>query len=421
MVTGMGATTPLGGSVAQTWGAIRSGESGVTKLETDGPPLPVRLAGLLREDPTVPLARCLYPEPHEQARMARRLPALLDRSQQVALLAAHEALTDADLLTSSLPSRVTEVDPERLAVALGSGVGGANSLIQAHDTLHERGWTRVPPWAVTRLMPGGPAAAVSIEFGAQAGVHAPSSACASGAEALWLGRMLIQTGRADVVIAGGADASISPVSIAGFAVIRSLSRCDDPERAARPFDRDRDGFVMGEGAGVLVLERQEHAQARGAKIHAHLVGAEVSADANDWKLPDTERQVRTLQAAIADAELTPYDIDHVSAHATGTLAGDAAEARAISRALGPACPTVTAIKGHTSHMIGAAGAVEAIVAIRTIQTGVVPAVRNLEQLDADIEDLDVVRSAHREQRGIRAALSSSFGFGGVNAVLVLTA
>ncbi|TLS46127.1 beta-ketoacyl-[acyl-carrier-protein] synthase family protein [Streptomyces montanus] len=396
VVTGMGALTPLGATVKDTWAAVMNGESGITKLDTDwAADLPVKIAGILPTDPADVIGRVA----------ARRL----DRSQQIAVAASRAAWADAG---------APPVEPERLAAVIGSGVGGAQTLLDQHDLLHTDGRSKVSPYTVPRLMPNGAAGAVSILMGARAGAHAPTSACASGAEALVWGSLLIAQGMADVVIAGGTDACIAPISVTAFDRIRALSRLnDEPERASRPFDQDRDGFVMAEGAGVVVLEREDHARARGARIHAVLAGSGVTADATSPTNPDIDGQVRAIHQALANADLRPRDIEHVNAHATGTPLGDCVEAQALARAIGTH-PAITATKSYTGHLLGAAGAVEAIMTILAMQQGIVPRIRNLNHVDDRI-DLDLVQEAHRATTP-HAALSSSFGFGGHNVILALT-
>ncbi|GAB2445927.1 beta-ketoacyl-[acyl-carrier-protein] synthase family protein [Streptosporangium sandarakinum] len=396
VVTGLGATTPVGGDVASAWAALLAGRSGIGLIEeewADG--LPVRIAGRLRVEPTEVLDRV----------QARRL----DRCQQIALVAAREAWADAG---------APETDPERLAVVVGTGVGGVLSTLAQDEVRRTTGARRVSPYTVPMLMPNGPAAVVSMEFGARAGAHTPVSACASGAEAIAMGLDLIRLGRADVVIAGGAEACVHPLTIAGFAQAKALStRNDAPEEASRPFDAARDGFVLGEGAALVVLERAEFAAARGARAYAALAGAGVTSDAYHITAGDPEGQMRAIRAALSSAGLSPLDIDHVHAHATSTPPGDVTEARSIAEAIGTH-PAVTATKSMTGHMCGAAGAMGAISAILSIRDGVVPAVRNLDDLDPEVK-LDVVMGGPRRGR-VSAALANAFGFGGHNASLILT-
>lgn len=396
LVTGMGATTPLGADVAGTWEALLAGRSGIAPIDAPwAGRLPVRIAGAMYRDPC-----------DEVERVQRRR---LDRSQAAALVAAGEAWADAG---------PPQVEPERLAVVVGTGIGGALTMLDQHDAMNERGRRAVSPYTVPRLMPNGASAVVSLMLGARAGTHAPTSACASGAEAIAVGALLIRAGRADVVVAGGTDACLHPLSLGAFAQMRALSlRNDAPEQASRPFERRRDGFVMSEGAGMVVLERAAFARSRGARVHAALAGAGVTSDAHDITLPDAAGQVRAIEEALRDAGLSGGDIGHVNAHATGTPQGDIAESRALISAVG-GHPVVTAAKSSTGHLLGASGAVEAILTVQSLKESVVPPVRNLEEIGDGIE-LDLVRGLPREA-GAEAALSTSFGFGGHNIVLAFT-
>ncbi|MET9802132.1 beta-ketoacyl-ACP synthase II [Streptomyces sp. NPDC006368] len=396
VVTGLGATTPLGGDAASTWAGMLAGRSGIGAIEEEwAAGLPVRIAGRLAVEPAEVLDRV----------QARRL----DRCEQVALIAAREAWADAG---------APGVEPERLAVVIGTGTGGALTMLGQDDVLETSGVRRVSPHTVPMLMANGAAAWVSIELGARGGAHTPVSACASGAEAIATGLDLIRLGRADVVVAGGAEACICPLPLAGFAQARAHStRNDAPDRASRPFDVDRDGFVIGEGAAVVVLERAEFAAARAARTHAALAGAGVTSDAYHITAAHPEGQIRAMRRALEAAGLSPLDIAHVHAHATSTPKGDLAEARSVAEAIG-VHPAVTATKSMTGHLFGAAGAVGALAAILAVRDGVIPATRNLDALDPEVE-LDVVTGAPR--RGpVRAALTNAFGFGGHNASLVFT-
>ena len=397
VVTGLGALTPLGADVAALEDGLLTGRSGVRLLEEpEFADLPARLAA------TVDLTD----------RLERVEARTLDRVQQVALVAAREAWSDAG---------APEVDPERLAVVIGSGIGGALTILAQDQVLREKGPRRVSPHLVPMLMPNGPAATVGLELGARGGVHCPVSACASGAEALAVALELLRSGRADVVVAGGAEACVHPLPLAGFAQMRALStRHDEPAAASRPYDKGRDGFVLGEGAGVLVLETEAHAAARGARAHARLAGAGLASDAHHVTAPDPAGlgAARSITAALRDAGVDPADVGHVDAHATSTPLGDLAEARALNLALGSHRPPVTAPKSCTGHLLGAAGAVEAIAAVLALESGVVPAVRNLDDPD-DEADVDAVRTVNRvHPHGV--ALSTSFGFGGHDVSLVLT-
>jgi 3-oxoacyl-[acyl-carrier-protein] synthase II len=397
VVTGLGATTPLGGDVASTWDAMLAGRSGVSPLTQDwAAQLPVRIAAQLAVEPS---------EVIDRVKMRR-----LDRSQATALIAAHEAWADSGLIGSGL-------DPERLAVVVGSGIGGAQTLLNQDDILEASGPRRVSPHTVPMLMPNGPAAWVGLELGAKAGVHSPASACATGAEAIAWGLDIIRSGRADVVVAGGTEAVIHPLPIAGFAAMRAMStRNDDPERASRPWDKGRDGFVLGEGAAVIVLERADHAVARGARVYARLVGAGMTSDGFDIVQPDPSGSggARAIALALRDSGLSATDIVHVNAHATSTPTGDMAEIAGLKSVLGDHM-VLTATKSMTGHLLGAAGALESIATILSIVNSVVPPTINLD----DPEDglLDV--AAHKARpMDIPAALNNSFGFGGHNAALI---
>ena len=405
LVTGLGATTPVGGDVASTWDALLAGESGVRRIEADwAADLPVQIAAPVAVDPGEVLDRV-------EART-------LDRSQQLALVAAREAWADAGLGAGSVP-------PERLAVVVASGIGGVLTLLAQYDVLKEKGARRVSPHTVPMLMPNGPAATVGLDLVARAGVHAPVSACASGAEAIGLALDLLRAGRADVVVAGGTEAAIHALPIAGFASMRALStREGDPREASRPYDKARDGFVLGEGAAVLVLETEEHARARGARVYAELAGAGMSADAHHVAAPEPTGAgaARAVQLALRDADLSPAEVAHVNAHATSTPLGDVAEAAALRTALGDAAGgiCVTATKSCTGHLLGAAGALEAIVTVLSLHNRTVPPTRNLDDPDDDVQ-LDVVRFEPRALPEGAAALSNSFGFGGHNVTLAFKA
>ncbi|MEV0326157.1 beta-ketoacyl-ACP synthase II [Micromonospora echinospora] len=400
VVTGLGATTPLGGDVTSTWDAMLAGRSGVSALTQEwAGQMPVRIAAQLAVDPAGLLDRVKL----------RRL----DRSEAIALIAAHQAWADAGLADSGL-------DPERLGVSVGSGIGGAVTLLNQDDILEASGPRRVSPHTVPMLMPNGPAAWVGLELGAQAGVHAVASACATGAEAIALGLDIIRSGRADVVVAGGTEAVIHPLPMAGFASMRAMStRNDDPERASRPWDKGRDGFVLGEGAGVVVLERADHAAARGARVYARLAGAGITSDGYDIVQPHPEGAgaIRAIGKAIADADVARQDIVHVNAHATSTPVGDMAEVVALHKAIGDH-PVLTATKSMTGHLLGAAGALESIATILAIRDGVIPPTINLDDPDDGL-DLEVVANKARHME-IPAALNNSFGFGGHNVALVFT-
>jgi len=403
VVTGLGATTPLGGDVASTWEALLAGRSGVTRITDDWvKDFPAQLVARLAVDPADQIDRV----------RARRL----DRSQQVAVIAAEEAWRDAAGANAG-------VDPERIAVVFGTGIGGALTLLGQDDVLEQKGPKRVSPHTIPMLMPNGPAAAVGLAVGARAGVHAPVSACASGAEAIRWGLDLLRFDRADLVVVGGTEACVHPLPMAGFAAMRAMStRNDEPDRASRPFDKGRDGFVLAEGAAALVLERADAAKARGAKVYARLAGAGATADGYDLVAPHPEGAggARAMAAAIKDAGLTAADIGHVNAHATSTPMGDTAEANAIHETIGDH-PLVTATKSQTGHLLGAAGALESVFTILALRDQIVPATANLDDPDdhAAVQALDIVRREARKAT-FNAALNDSFGFGGHNLALVFT-
>jgi len=399
VVTGLGATTPLGGDVASTWEGLMAGRSGVRALTQDWVEmLPVSIAAPVAVEPGDVL-----PVPQTKR---------MDRSGQFALIAAREAWADAG---------APETEPERMGVVIASGIGGVTTLLAAYDTLKERGARRVLPMTVPMLMPNGPAAVVGLELTARAGVHTPVSACSSGAEAIAYAVDMIRSGRADVVAAGGTEAAIHALPLAGFAAMQALStRNDEPERASRPYDKGRDGFVLGEGAGVVVLETLAHARARGARIYGEVAGAGITADAHHMAQPDPvgAGASRAMRLALEAAGATPADVVHINAHATSTPVGDVAEVQAIRHALGDATDRacVSATKSMTGHLLGAAGAVESIATLLALHHGAAPATTNLEDLDDDVT-LDVVRGEARPLPSEGIALNNSFGFGGHNVAL----
>jgi 3-oxoacyl-[acyl-carrier-protein] synthase II len=406
VVTGLGAITPVGADVASTWSSLLAGRSGVTKLTDDwAEQLPARIAAWAAADPATLIDRV----------QARRM----DRCEQFALVAAREAWADAG---------TPEVDPERLGVVVSSGIGGVASTLAGYDALREKGWQRISPYAIPMLMPNGSAGWLSIEFGARAGAHATVSACASGAEAIGYAMEMIRSGRADVVLAGGTEAAIIPLNLAAFAAMRALStRNDEPERASRPFDKGRDGFVLGEGAGVVVLESADHAARRGARVHAVAAGVGYSADAHHIAQPDPDASgvVLALRRLLADADLDPGQIVHVNAHATSTPAGDVVECQAIAEALGPSSSevVVSATKSMTGHLLGGAGAIESVAAILALRERVAPPTINLEDPDDSAGIQIATEPTKLQPRGTApmAVLNNSFGFGGHNVALAFTA
>lgn len=400
VVTGLGATTPLGSDVDSTWAALIAGKSGVRLLTEEWRELlPVHFAARVHTEPA---------DQMERVEMRR-----LDRSEQFALIASREAWKDAGS---------PDVDKERLGVVIASGIGGVITLLDQFDNLKEKGARGVSPHTVPMLMPNGPAANVGLELHAKAGVHTPVSACASGAEAIGYALEMIRSNRADVIVSGGVEAAIHQLPMAGFAAMKALStRNDAPERASRPYDRDRDGFVLGEGGGILILEEYEHAKARGAKIYCELMGQGLSSDGYHIAAPDPEGAgvQRAIKFALADANLSTRDIVHLNAHATSTPAGDVAEAHALRLALGKDADhvAVSATKSMTGHLLGGAGAIESVFIVKALQERLAPPTINIENLDPAVT-IDVVQGKARElPTGQIAALNDSFGFGGHNVVL----
>lgn len=409
VVTGLGATTPIGGSVTELWDSALAGVSGVSALTQDWVDtfdFPTRIAAAV----STPAAEVL------DRVTAKRL----DPSGQLSLISAREAWADAGF--SGADAELSEeVDPDRLAVAFGTGIGGAWTLLDAWDTLRERGARRVMPMTVPMLMPNGNAATIGMALKARAAAITSVSACASGTESFYQALMLIQSGKADVVVAGGGESANHPVNFAAFGAMQALSRRnDEPERASRPYDIDRDGFVMAEGAGAVVIESEEFAKARGARIYCELAGTGVSADAYHLTAPDEAGTgaARALREALAEADASPSDVIHINAHATSTPKGDIPEAIAMRAALGDAMDgiPVSATKSMTGHMLGGSGAVEAILTIKALTERTAPRTINLENQDPAI-DLDVVTQPRTLRSGDALALSNSFGFGGHNAVV----
>jgi 3-oxoacyl-[acyl-carrier-protein] synthase II len=405
VITGLGATTPLGGTLPETWAALLAGVSGVGPLEQDwAQDLPCRIGAQAKADPAAGL------EPAH----ARHL----DRSAHFALAAGLEAWADAGFGLGE----ANTADPDRLLVAVGSGIGGLNSLVANWDQLRDRGPRRVSPFTVPMLMANAPAANLGLALHAQAGVHSPVSACASSNEAIAVALDQLRLGRADVAVIGGAEAVIHPLPVAAFAQMQALSRRnDEPERASRPWDRGRDGFVIGEGAACLVAETLTHAQARGARIYGTLAGTGISADSHDLVQPDPSGhgQRRAMEKALLDAHLAPREVAHVNAHATSTPQGDLTEARSIEAVLGSG-PVVTGTKSMTGHLLGAAGALETIFTLLALVHRVVPPTINLEDPEPG---LGIAIAANRPQPlpyGPLAGINNSFGFGGHNVAVVVT-
>ena len=410
VVTGIGATTPLGGDAASTWEGLVAGRSGVRALEQDwAAEQAVRIAAQIAVEPSE-----VIPRPQ-----ARRL----DRSAQFALIAAKEAWADAGFTDKAGEDK--SVDPDRLGAVIASGIGGVTTLLDQYDVLKEKGVRRVSPHTVPMLMPNGPSANVGLAVGARAGVHTPVSACASGAEAIGYAIEMIRTGRADIVVAGGTEAAIHPLPIAAFGNMMAMSKNnDDPQGASRPYDVARDGFVLGEGAGVLVLESAEHAARRGVRVYAEAVGQGISSDAHDIVQPEPEGRgiAHALQNLLDNTDLVPAEIMHVNAHATSTPAGDVAELKALRTVFGDDTDhmAVSATKSMTGHLLGGAGGVESVASVLALYHRVAPPTINVENLDPEAEAAaDVVRGEARKLpvSGRIAALNDSFGFGGHNVVL----
>lgn len=403
VVTGLGTTSPVGGDVPSTWAALLAGQSGVGPIKHEwAEQLGTQIAAEVAVDPTDVLDRV----------KARRL----DRSGQLALVAALEAWADSGLGGED----ASPVDPERLGVAMASGIGGVQTLLHNYDLLNEKGPRRVSPLAIPMLMPNSPAANIGLAIGAKAGVHTPVSACASGNEAIALGIDMIRLGRADVVLVGGTEAAVHPLPMAAFGQMMALSkRNDDPAAASRPWDKGRDGFVLGEGSAALVLESAEHAEARGARVYAEAAGAGITADSHDIAQPDPAGlgATRAMKMALREAGMDASDVHHINAHATSTPQGDLAEAGAIRNALGDAASgvIVTSTKSMTGHLLGAAGALESVATILALHHRVVPPTINLE--DPEDVGLDIATEQRTLPEGVIGGLNNSFGFGGHNVAI----
>ncbi|MPZ28229.1 MAG: beta-ketoacyl-ACP synthase II [Micromonosporaceae bacterium] len=402
VVTGLGATTPLGGDVTSTWQAMLRGDNGIRRLSepwVDQVPIPLG-APVLRE-----------PGPGLSPVQRRRI----DRCGQLAVTAAQEAWSDAGF-------DGTAVAPDRTGVAISTAMGGISTLIGGYETWKARGWRRIHPAAIPMAMANAPAAVVGLLLGARAGIHAMVSACASGAHAIATAADMIRAGHADVVVTGGADAPLHPLVLSGFATMRALSqRVSEPAAASRPYDAGRDGFVLGEGAGVLVLEAEEHASRRGARVYAELAGVGITSDAYHLAHPEPTGVVNAtaIRTSLAAAGVTAAEVEHVNANATSTVPGDAAEARALASVFGEAAggPAVSANKSMTGHTLGAAGAIESIATVLAIRDGVAPATANFARPDRDVA-IDVVHGAPRPLGGSEiVALKNSTGFGGHNVAI----
>lgn len=402
VVTGLGAITPIGKDLDTFWKNLISGKSGVTLIDTfDTEQFPTKIAASIKD---------FNPEDYMDRKDARRM----DRFIQFAVAAALNALKDADL------SICEHTDPERVGVNVGSGIGGLATWEEQHSVLLEKGPKRVSPFFIPMMISNMASGQISIITGAKGPNSAAVTACATGTNTIGDSFKVIQRGDADVMIAGGAEATITPLGMAGFCAMRAMStRNDEPERASRPFDRDRDGFVMGEGSGVLILESLEHAQKRGARIYAEVAGYGMSGDAHHITEPDPDGAVRCMTRAIRDAGLEPEDVDYINAHGTSTPLGDVSEISAIKKAFGDHARklAVSSTKSITGHMLGAAGGVEAVISVLALQHGMIPPTMNVDNQDPQC-DLDVVPNEARKA-DLRVVMSNSFGFGGHNATIVL--
>jgi len=403
VVTGLGAITPIGKNVSETWANALAGKSGVVKINQPwSNDLAAQIAGLITIDPYDVLDRV----------SARRM----DRSTQLGVIAVKEAWADAGS---------PDIDKERLGVYFGTGIGGLTTVLEQYDILNTRGPDRVNPLTVPMIMPNSAAAMVGLEVGARAGVHSPVSACATSAEAIAGALEMIRNNRADIVVAGGTEACVNRLAIAAFASMRALStRNDEPQLASRPYDTDRDGFVMGEGAGALILEEEQHALKRGAKIYGVVSGAGMSSDGYHIAAPEPEGAgaARAIKSALLDANAKATDVCHINAHATSTPVGDIAEYKAMRSALGDALDNVvvTATKSMTGHLLGGAGAVESVFTIMGLKEGVIPPTINLNNQDPEINVRVVTKEPFKLANGANFALNNSFGFGGHNVCIAFS-
>lgn len=403
VITGLGAVSPLGNRVAPTWAAILAGQSGVGRIDRfDVGAIPVQIAAMVKGfDPSS------FIPPKDVKKMEPFI--------HYGLAAAIEAIDDAGLVSEGL-------NLDRVGILIGSGIGGLDGIERNTLALAQQGPRRVSPFFVPGAIINMVSGQLSIRYGFRGPNLSTVTACAAGTHSIGQAARMIAYGDADAMIAGGAEGAISPLGVAGFAAARALStRNDDPTRASRPWDRDRDGFVLGEGAGVLVLESLEHAEARGAQIYAELIGFGMSADAYHMTAPsaDGDGARRCMQAAMHDAQVNPEQIGYINAHGTSTLAGDAAEVVALRSTLGhyaKQCP-VSSTKSMTGHLLGAAGGIEAVFSVLALRDQVLPPTINLDQSSDDC-DLDFVAHTAREVRGLQVVMSNSFGFGGTNGALI---
>lgn len=403
VITGMGAVTPIGTDVETFWQNLIAGKSGISMIDTfDVSEYPTRFAGIVRD---------FNPEEYLDKKEARRF----DRYTQLAIGAAIQAIKDSGL-------EITDENRERCGVYIGSGIGGISVLLENYRTLMNRGPKRVSPFVVPMMIANMASGQISIMLGAKGPNSSPISACATGTHAIGDASKIIERGAADVMVAGGSEAAVVDLAIAGFSNAKALSeRNDDPQRASRPFDLNRDGFVMAEGAGVVILESLEHAQARGAKIYAEVIGYGMSGDAYHITAPDPEGNggFRAMREAVLDAGIDVTDVDYINAHGTSTDVGDKHETQAIKKLFGDHAYklAVSSIKSMVGHMLGAAGAIEAIATAKALCEGIIPPTINYETPDPEC-DLDYVPNESRKSE-VKIALSNSFGFGGHNAVIAL--
>ena len=415
VVTGMGLVTPLGCGVKTTWDRLVAGQSGISGVQHfDVSDLPAKIAGQVPEGPASEgkFTADEWVSTKDQRKM--------DRFIIYAMVAADQAVADSGLAPDTDEAR------ERVGVMIGSGIGGLESIYNGSITLKEQGPRRITPFFIPAALINLASGHVSIKYGFRGPNHAPVTACSTGAHAIGDAARLIMYGDADVMVAGGAEAAVSRIGIAGFAAARALSTGynDTPEKASRPWDEGRDGFVMGEGAGVVVLEEYEHAKKRGATIYAELVGYGMSGDAHHITAPadDGNGGFRSMRNALRNAGLTPEDIDYVNAHGTSTPLGDEIELGAVKRLFGEAAKSVSmsSTKSAIGHLLGAAGSVEAIFCIQAMHHGLLPPTLNLDNPSASCMGIDLVPHKAKEKK-VRAVLSNSFGFGGTNASLIFTA
>jgi 3-oxoacyl-[acyl-carrier-protein] synthase II len=399
----LGALTPIGKNVSETWTNALAGKSGIVKINqpwSEG--LAAQIAGLVTVDPFEVLDRV----------SARRM----DRSTQLGVIAVKEAWADAGS---------PDINKERLGVFFGTGIGGLTTVLEQYDILNSRGPDRVNPMTVPMIMPNSAAAMVGLEVGARAGVHSPVSACATSAEAIAGALEMIRNNRADIVVAGGTEACVNRLAIAAFASMRALSTSNEqPELASRPYDINRDGFVMGEGAGALILEEEQHAIKRGAKIYGVVSGAGMSSDGYHIAAPEPEGAgaARAMKFALTDANAKATDVVHINAHATSTPVGDIAEYKAMRSALGGALDNVvvTATKSMTGHLLGGAGAVESVFTILGLKEGLIPPTLNLDNQDEEIKVNVAKNKPFKLSSGANFALNNSFGFGGHNVCIAFS-